>query len=579
MPSTLPFEGPGFFPRFPRDPGMALVKIANGTVYDPANGIDGVIMDIWIRDGKIVAPPGADTPGLPEIRPDRVLDATGLVVMPGGVDMHAHIAGPKVNMARKMRPEDKRRAPVVRRTPITRSGTTGSVPSTFATGYLYAGMGYTTAFDAAIPPLGARHAHEEFHDTPVIDKGFFVLMGNNHYVLDQIRANEPQKLRAFVAWLLAAARGYAVKLVNPGGVEVWKEGFANVTGLDEKVPAFEVTPRQIIRELAQAALDLGLPHPVHIHCNNLGLPGNWMTTLGTMEALEGRRAHLTHIQFHSYGGGPDDQGTFCSQVPKLAEYVNQHPNLTVDVGQVLFGETTSMTGDGPLGYYLYKVTGRKWANADTEMEAGCGIVPITYRERSFVHALQWAIGLEWYLLVQDPWRVAMSTDHPNGGSFLAYPEIVQLLMDRTYRQEMLKKVHPRVLERSVLKDLEREYSLYEIAIITRAGPARMLGLAHKGHLGVGADADVTIYTPSQDRKAMFELPRYVIKGGEVVVEQGEIRRDLYGPTLQVQPAFDEGVLPDIQQWFEEYYTIQFANYPVAEHHLAHGKTVVPCRPQ
>ena len=57
-----------------------------------------------------------------------------------------------------MRPEDKRKAPPVRRTPLTRSGTTGSVPSTFATGYLYAGLGYTTAFDAAIPPLGARHA-------------------------------------------------------------------------------------------------------------------------------------------------------------------------------------------------------------------------------------------------------------------------------------------------------------------------------------------------------------------------------------------------------------------------------------
>ena len=110
-----------------------------------------------------------------------------------------------------------------------------------------------------------------------------------------------------------------------------------------------------------------MPHPVHIHCNHLGLPGNWATTLDTMQAVEGRRAHFTHIQFHSYGGGPDDQGTFRSQVPELAEYVNAHPNLTVDVGQVLFGETTSMTGDGPLGYYLHKVTGRKWFNGDTEM--------------------------------------------------------------------------------------------------------------------------------------------------------------------------------------------------------------------
>ncbi len=383
----------------------------------------------------------------------------------------------------------------------------------------------------------------------MIDKGFFVLMGNNHYALQQIAAGDRARLRAFTAWLLDAAKAYAVKLVNPGGVEVWKEGADNVHGLDDQVPAFHVTPRQIIQALAETAMELGLPHPVHIHCNNLGLPGNWRTTLATMEALESRRAHLTHIQFHSYGGGDEDEGTFGTHVHELAEYVNAHKNLTVDVGQVLFGETTSMTGDGPLGYYLHKVTGRKWFNGDTEMEAGCGIVPITYKDRSFVHALQWAIGLEWYLLVDDPWRIAMSTDHPNGGSFLAYPEIVQLLMDRGYRDEVLKRVPARARERSLLKDLAREYSLYEIAIITRAAPARMLGLRHKGHLGVGADADITIYTPGQDKKAMFEMPRFVIKGGTIVVEQGEIRCKVDGRTLHVAPSYDRERMPDIKKWF------------------------------
>src|SRR5438876_8245407 len=216
---------------------MSSLKIANGTVYDPANGIDGIVHAIWVEEGKVVAAP---TPS--DFQPDKVLDATGLVVMPGGVDMHAHIAGPKVNVARKMRPEDKRKAPPVRRTPLTRSGTTGSVPSTFATGYLYAGLGYTTAFDAAIPPLGARHAHEEFHDTPIIDKGFLVLFGNNHYAMRQIAAGEREKLRAFAAWLLGAAKGYGIKLVHPGGGEVWKEGGGNVTGLDSAVEPFAVTP-------------------------------------------------------------------------------------------------------------------------------------------------------------------------------------------------------------------------------------------------------------------------------------------------------------------------------------------------
>ncbi|MEZ6116519.1 MAG: formylmethanofuran dehydrogenase subunit A [Pirellulaceae bacterium] len=547
-------------------------KISGGYVYDPINGVDGQVKDIWIRDGRIVEPPSD-----PTVRPARTLNAAGLVVMPGGVDMHCHIAGPKVNTARKMRPEEKRKAEPVRRTAISHSGTMGSVPSTFATGYKYAGLGYTTAFDAAVPPLSARHAHEEFEDTPCIDKGFYVLMGNNHYVMKSIHEQNPEKLRWFVAWLLGAAKGYAAKLVNPGGVEVWKHKQAgNVEGLDSLVDFFDVTPRQIIRGLAQAVDELRLPHSIHLHCNNLGMPGNWQTTLESMRALEGFRGHLTHIQFHSYGGGDADENTFNSKVQPLADFVNSHANITVDVGQVIFGDTTSMTGDGPLGYFLSNVYGTKWFSGDTEMEAGCGIAPITYKNKSLVHSLQWAIGLEWYLLVQDPWRVVMSTDHPNGGSFLAYPQIIRLLMDKNYRQDIINTVHPELRSRSVLADLEREYSLNEIAIITRAGPAKILGLKNKGHLGPGADADITIYTPHENKETMFELPRYVIKAGQVLVEEGDLRIEHFGKTLNVQPDYDTSVEGSIRDWFEECYSIRFKNYPVTDHYL-HESEVIPVR--
>lgn len=537
-----------------------LVKISHGTVYDPANGIDGQVRDLWISSGKVVAAP-AD----PSVRPIREIDACGLIVMPGGVDMHCHIAGPKVNIARKMRPEEKAEPNVLPRTANTRSGTLGSVPSTFATGYKYAGLGYTTAFDAAIPPLLARHAHEELADTPCIDRGCYLLMGNNHYVLRCVQQREPQKLQAFIAWLLGAGKGYAPKLVNPGGVEVWKsQRGGNVHGLDDAVPDFNVTPREIITSFAAAANALGLPHPVHLHCNNLGVPGNWTTTQETMKALDGHRAHLTHIQFHSYGGGEGDENTFNSKVPQLAEYVNSHADLTVDVGQVMFGDTTSMTGDSPVGHFLANVFKSKWYSHDTEMESGCGVTPIRYRNKSLVHALQWAIGLEWYLLVDDPWRVVLSTDHPNGGSFLAYPQIIRLLMDRTYRRDMLKQCPAQVAERCALADLDREYTLNEIAIITRAGPARILGLRNKGHLGVGADADITIYTPHDNPQTMFELPRLVMKAGRVIVEQGEIREPLGGQTLYTTADYDRDVERDIKQWFESCYSVQWANYPVGE---------------
>jgi formylmethanofuran dehydrogenase subunit A len=103
----------------------------------------------------------------------------------------------------------------------------------------------------------------------------------------------------------------------------------------------------------------------------------------------------------------------------------------------------------------------------------------------------------------------------------------------------------------------------DIAIITSAGPARALGLAQKGHLGVGADADITIYDENPANGILFEQPRYVIKGGQVVVEDGEIRAVPAGRQFLVQPAFDERIGEYLRPLFEKVYTMSFDNYPVA----------------
>ena len=82
-------------------------------------------------------------------------------------------------------------------------------------------------------------------------------MGNNHYIMRSIQQGEPEKVKAFVGWLLGAAKGYAAKLVNPGGVEVWKNRHAgNVKDLDTPVDHFGVTPRQIIAAVARAVDEL-----------------------------------------------------------------------------------------------------------------------------------------------------------------------------------------------------------------------------------------------------------------------------------------------------------------------------------
>ncbi len=547
---------------------MTEIRISGGAVHDPANDVDGDVRDACLRDGKVVDDVG---PGA------RRIDARGMVVMPGGVDIHAHIAGPKVNAARKLSPDDRRDDPLDR-TERLRSGSGGLVPSTFATGYRYSLLGYTTVVEAAAPPLAARHVLSELRDTPMIDKAFLILMGNNQVLFELIRESRGagaggDRIKDAIAWWLDATGGYGVKLVNPGGVELWKQDNGVVESLDDEVAGFGVTPRQVLEAIGGAVDELGLPHPVHIHANNLGVPGNAEVTLDTMRTLSGRQAHFAHLQFHSYGGKPGALPR--SRAPELIEYLGDHPEITADVGQVMFGPAMTMTADAQVSAVLRDLDGGKWINHDTEVETGCGIVPYTYRAGNYVHALQWGIGLELLLLGKDPWQVMLSTDHPNGGSFLSYPKLIRLLMDRAFREDQMRRANQKAIRRTTLLDgLDREYTLNEIAIITRAAPARRLGLRDKGHLGIGADADVTIYHDLTDREEMFATPRYVIKGGEVVVEEGDLRRVDDGVLLSSWAGFDPEVSRVLEPLFGDRYTVAFAHYPVRDPALREPARVV-----
>ncbi len=538
-----------------------MLRIKGGKVFDPKNGIQGVVQDVCIDGGKIVA----------DVQGGKTIDATGMIVFPGGVDIHTHVAGAALNFARALTPENQRKARAFLHTPDRRAGIGGPTPTTFATGYLYAGMGWTTAVEAAVPILSAKHTHEELRDTPIIDKACCVLMANNEIVMDLLEAGEIERAKHVVAWLISAAKAYGVKAVNPGGVTAWKWG-KDAKNLHDPIEGYtKVNARKIISSLAQIVDELNLPHPLHIHCNNLGAPGNIETTLETMRVLEGHRGHMAHLQFHSYGG--DDWSNLSSRAPVLAEYFNTQKHLTADAGAILFGDAVTITADGPWQHLLYQLTGRKWGNLDVENETGCGVVPYTYRPDNMVNAVQWAVGLELLLLINDPWRIFLTTDHPNGACFWRYPEILQLLMSAEFRREKIKELPEKVLSRITLHDIPREYSLNEVAILTSAGPARALGMEHKGHLGVGADADVTIYNEKKDILNMFSYPRYVLKDGQVVVEEGEIRKTIEGRQFLVQPTYDPKIEEFLKPAFQSVYTMSFENYPVEMHRIPHHEVV------
>ena len=547
-----------------------LIKLTGGKVYDPANGVDGVVRDIYIQNGRIVTPePGA------KVSSEYALN--GKVVMAGGIDPHSHIGGGKVTIARMLMPEDHL-GNEVERTALTHSGCGHAIPSTLTAGYRYAEMGYTAAFEPAMLPANARQAHMEMGDTPMIDKGAFVMLGSDDFFLRQLSGKADfSAMKDYIAWTMHAAQAIAVKVVNPGGISAFKFNQRQLN-LDEKHVHYGVTPRDIIVNLARGLTELGVVHPLHIHGCNLGVPGGVETTLETIRGANGLPMHLTHIQFHSYDTEGDMK--FSSGAARIADAVNANKNVSIDIGQVMFGQTCTASGDSMRQFVNTRSADpKKWVVMDIECDAGCGVVPFKYRDKSFVNALQWAIGLELFLMVNDPWRIFLTTDHPNGGPFTCYPHLIRLLMDKTFRQDVMKTINQDALKYSALATLDREYSLYEIAIMTRAGPAKSLGLKDRGHLAAGASADITVYDDNPDREAMFATPELVFKNGDLIVRNGKIIKVVNGATHVARPSYDKGIEKSLKQYFDDFHTVRMENFRLSDDEIInHGQGEVIVQP-
>jgi formylmethanofuran dehydrogenase subunit A len=346
--------------------------------------------------------------------------------------------------------------------------------------------------------------------------------------------------------------------------------------LDDVVPYYGASSRAIVKALQQAVHALGVPHPLHVHCNNLGLAGSAETALATIAAADELPLHLAHLQF--YGYGTEGARGFSSAAARLAEAVNAAKSVTIDVGQVMFGETVTISCD-VLRQFNARNQARpnKWVIFDGDANGG-GIVPYQYRASDFYNAVQWAVGLELFLLIDDPWRVFFTTDHPNGAPFTTYPDILALLMDRDLRAEWIAKLPTAAMEVTTLPSIRREYSLGEIAAMTRAAPARLLGLKDRGHLGAGAVADVAVYDNDVDRAKMFRTAALVFKDGELVVRNGEVTHYRFGRALTVRPDHGRAIDRRMRDYYDDRYGLSDDFVKVPESAIARPDPFefVPC---
>ncbi len=533
---------------------MKYVLIRGGTLYDPANGVGGTIRDLWIGNGRVVLPPE---------HPDDVdiIEARGLLVAPGAIEIHSHIAGPQLAWARRSGLKELAQGE-------------GLLPPPARLAEAYLKLGYTTLFDAAMPPLFAWYTHADLARMGPVDRGAYTMVGDHASALAACQGGDRLELRDTLAWLLEASGGYALKLVNPGAGLAWNSG-RKLERLDDEIAPGGLTQRTWLLALAKAAHQMGLPHPIHLHAGRLGRPGSWRSLVETARALESLPAHLCHIQFYAYAD--DRHNRLSSAAEPVVEALSGLPNLTFDVGAVTFGPAEVITADLQAIDFLRRALHVNTVRMALEGEGGFGLLPLAYSMGQPSHAVQWAVGLELLLRFPDTARLCLTCDYPNGGSFLGYPWLLSLLMDREKRQRTLQAVHAAARERSGLSSLEREYGLGEVIAMTSLGPARALGLADRGHLGPGALADVRCYRPQADWEALFARPEWVMKRGHIVVQEGKLLTQGGGSVLAVRPGWDPLIEPRLQQRLSESAHLDLRSYGLGRYIEENQFEVIPCR--
>jgi formylmethanofuran dehydrogenase subunit A len=162
--------------------------------------------------------------------------------------------------------------------------------------------------------------------------------------------------------------------------------------------------------------------------------------------------------------------------------------------------------------------------------------------------------------------------------------MISWLMSKKQRDIWMEKLHKYATERSTLADIEREWTLYEIAISTRASPAKILGIEDvKGHLGVGADADITVFNVDPTKVNLADDPERIIKvfgqshltimRGQQVAKNGTVKATPHGKVWTMHPELNDSLWDRMNKELEEmmnnWYAHSFYNYPVPQRYREH----------
>ena len=241
------------------------LKIAGGRLYDPTCGWDGEAGDLYVEDGRLVAP-------LPEV--DREIEARGQIVTPAGIELRGQVATYGLNFLRL----------------------TNGAPSLRELGESYALLGYTHVHEPFLTGLTAGYVQRQLAGLPVVDTSASLVLNLREF--DQwLRSPELlPEVGQTLLYLLDETRALNLRVVEP--FVRYRQGFyAHRTieteeTLEVLAHLARITGAPLCVEASPEVLRANLPEPAVFHLAALG-PA--LTDDGLVEAA------LAHLEAGATG--------------------------------------------------------------------------------------------------------------------------------------------------------------------------------------------------------------------------------------------------------------------------------------
>ncbi|MFX1470181.1 MAG: amidohydrolase family protein [Promethearchaeota archaeon] len=534
---------------------MEKIIVKNGYVYDPLNSIAGEIKDILIENGKIVNRFSNES-NVKEI------NAKNKTVIPGALDIHAHVASHQLNFVRLLSSKSH----------LFQKYWKGLTLNHIAHSYIK--NGYTFILEANVFPSLAKTTIFDFQQLPVLDKAMLLNVSNLWQLELEFQNAKIKDMAVFLQDLLRKIKAFGLKAYNPFENEAEWNFFLLRDDLISKGRLYNFSALDVYENLTKCVNYLGLPHSIHAHIDgyeteqakkNLSIVLDKINSLDIERNTNLRRSqifHLAHASHYNIDGNNED----------LLKIINNSDRFDIDLGIITFNPINPfISSDKHLMKQLSdEETAHKIIRFAAEFEGENYSTLRSFKKSNPIHCKIWGNAIELALNILDKWKIQLTVNYPNYGDINDIPLVATLLMSKEARTKYTEDMASEFFSKEFLNENDQVLSFNDFVIISRASPAKSLGLSEiKGGLGIGTDGDVNILNidfGELDTDKDYEIVReslsnieYVIKNGIIVKSDDKINLNTHGKifwsdgTTEIkEPSF---VLNKKKEFYQKYYSI------------------------